>query len=115
MRLSTLHEAQYAGSKDTRLLARVFNEVKKREPSAVINDIARWIAKVQSEHFKEDWTHEDFADLLLKGLPALLDNPKQLDKDLHTYVDSTNWENDSESVESLADWIAHFVRTGKHQ
>lgn len=114
MKLRQLNEARYAGNKDTRLVARIFNEAKKRESKIVINDIARWIATMQADHILQDGELKDVADMLLHGVPKLLDDPKQMDRDISMYFDRGGVDED-ESLDSLVDAIVTFVRTGYHQ
>jgi len=108
MRLTQLHEARYASEKGTEILARVFNDVKRIENGAVIDDVARYIAAMRSDHIYNDYTQEEVAELLFQGTPPLKDNPKEMNEWIQMYYDAQT----GEDYDMMVNGLVNFIRSG---
>ena len=110
MKLSVLKEAKQANSDpSTKVLGRLFHDVKANEPNATINDIAQYCAAMMAEHIHEDWDRPQIHEMCFEGLPTLKDNPRAISNQLQYYYDAET----GEDYDSLVQSVVKFLQDGR--
>lgn len=112
MKLSMLNEAKLAHSDPrTKILERLFRDVRENEPNANINNIAHYCAAMMADHIYEDYDLPQVHEMAFEGLPTLKDNPVAINNQLTYYFDADTWED----YDTLLQSVLLFIRNGRLQ